>query len=305
MTQRLFRQEHPVLLGVGILGCIFLVFWGGIIFLVSRVIHPGRNLPGGPGVGVVEVFGPILTPEDILADLAELRQDDSVKAIVLRIDSPGGAVGAAQEIYTEVLRTDKVKPVIASMGSLAASGGYYAAIGARKIYANPGTLTGSIGVIAKFANLEDLYAKIGYRSEVIKSGALKDMGSPDRKMTEEERQLLQTVLDSVHAQFIAAVAERRNLAENEVRKMADGRILSGEQAMNAGLIDEFGNFTDAAEAAAEAGGLKDPKDPILIYPDADQPFWKKYLAAKASSWFPALLRRRLPMFSYEWKPPSG
>ncbi|MEW6427970.1 MAG: signal peptide peptidase SppA [Thermodesulfobacteriota bacterium] len=256
-------------------------------------------------MGVVELFGPILSPEDTLADLAEMRRDDAVKAIVLRIDSPGGAVGAAQEIYAEVLRTDKVKPVIASMGSLAASGGYYAAIGARKIYANPGTLTGSIGVIAKFANLEELFAKIGYRSEVIKSGALKDIGSPDRTMTEEERLLLQEVLDSVHGQFIAAVAQRRNLAEDEVRKLADGRILSGQQAMTAGLIDGFGNLTDAAQAAAAAGGVEDGGEPKLIYPGKDEPFWKKFLSVQADSWIAALSRLRLPFLSYEWKGPTG
>ncbi len=148
MTKRLFRQEHPVLLGFLILGCIFVLFWGGITFFVTTISKPRTQFfSKRDGVGVVELIGPIISSEKTLEVLKDFRKDSAVKAIVLRIDSPGGAVGASQEIFEEVKRTAAEKPVVASMGSIAASGGFYAAIGANKIFANPGTLTGSIGVI--------------------------------------------------------------------------------------------------------------------------------------------------------------
>ena len=174
-----FRQKHPILLGLFILTGIFLFFIGGISLLISTLIShgPGTDIfAKKEGVGIVDLKGLIVTPEQVLKHLTEFRHDPNVKAIVLRIDSPGGSVGASQEIYKEVMRTNEVKPVIASMGSMGASGGYYAALGAENIIANPGTMTGSIGVIIKFPNLEGLFEKIGYRSEVIKSGPLKRCG---------------------------------------------------------------------------------------------------------------------------------
>ncbi|MEJ2689237.1 MAG: signal peptide peptidase SppA [Deltaproteobacteria bacterium] len=300
MAKRLFRQEHPVLLGFFILGCIFVLFWGGITFFIATISKPRTQFfSKRNGVGVVELVGPIISSEKTLAVLKDFRKDSSVKAIVLRIDSPGGAVGASQEIFEDVKHTAAEKPVVASMGSIAASGGFYAAIGANKIFANPGTLTGSIGVILKFANLQELFNKIGYKSEVIKSGALKDVGSPDRPLTEAEKKLLQDLIDNVFQQFVQAVATQRNIPVEKVLPIADGRVLSGAQAKELGLIDSFGNFTDAVAAAAKLGGLKD-KEPELIYPEENTFSLSRLLSGEASTWLQNLMPRRVPFLSYEW-----
>jgi len=297
-SKRLFRQEHPVLLGFVILGCIFLLFWAGITFFIVSVSRSGHDLFKTAGVGIVDLKGAILSSEDAIATLREFRQDEKVRAIVLRVDSPGGAVGASQEIFTEVRRTDAVKPVVASMASIAASGGYYAALGARRILANPGTLTGSIGVIVKFANLQELFNKIGYKSQVVKSGRLKDIGSPDRPLSEEERSLLQNLIDEVHGQFVQAVADRRQLPLATVQSLADGRIFSGQQALELGLVDDTGNFTDAVLLAARLAEMQDP-DPELIYPAAEGFSLPGLLAEKATALLPGL-QRRMPFLSYEW-----
>lgn len=266
MSQAVIRKKHPVLLGFLILGVIFLIFWGGVIFLISSATKPAGNLfAGRDGIGVVEIKGIIVSPEKVIRELREFQKSSTIKAVVLRVDCTGGAVGASQEIYKEVQRTNKLKPVVASMGSVAASGGYYVALGSEKILASPGTLTGSMGVIFKFINLEDLFQKIGYKSDVVKSGEMKDIGAANRPMTEEERKVLQELIDTVHSQFVRAIVTSRSLSEERVRDLADGRVFSGEQAREHGLIDEFGNFTDAVMLSAELAGIKD-KYPHLVYP---------------------------------------
>lgn len=301
MTKRLFRHEHPILLGLLILGGISILFWGGITFFVSKAASSSQKDYFGKknGIGIVEVKGIIFSSEDLLEDLRGFRENDSVKAIVLRLDSPGGAVGASQELFTEIKRTNKTKPVIASMGSVTASGAYYAALGAQKILASPGTLTGSIGVILKFANLEELFGKIGYRSEVVKSGKLKDIGSPERPLTPEERALLQSIIDNVHQQFIKDVALSRSLPEEKVRSLADGRIFSGEQAKNHGLIDQFGNFEDAIVLAAKTAGL-DTQKPHLIYPREKDFSLFHLLTGEQAATLKDRLLNHTPALSYEW-----
>nr|WP_246325345.1 signal peptide peptidase SppA [Dissulfurirhabdus thermomarina] len=226
-------------------------------------------MPGtGDKVGVVPVTGVIDDPAPTLKALREFRLDASIKAVVVRIDSPGGAVGASQEIYEEIRRLDAVKPVVASMGSVAASGGYYAALGARKIIANPGTVTGSIGVILKIPNLGRLLQKLGIRTTVVKSGKLKDLGSVTRDLTPAERRVLQGVMSDIHRQFIEAVARSRGLEVTAVEPLADGRILSGRQARDAGLLDELGNFSLAVQRAAELARIEG--EPTLVYPRKDR-----------------------------------
>ncbi len=303
MTQLGLRRRHPVLFGLLILAGIFLLFWGGVRVLVSSASRPEKRgiFSLQKGIGVIELTGVLVSSEEILQNLTEFRQDDTVQAIVLRIDSPGGAVGASQEVYTEVQRTNKIKPVVASLGSVAASGGYYAALGAERIIASPGTITGSIGVIIKFMNLSALFDKIGFHSEVVKSGKLKDMGSPERPITEEERALLQGLIDNVHSQFVDAVVASRHLTADIVRPMADGRIFSGEQAKEKGLIDDFGNFTDAVMLAAELGGLDTGNTmPRLIYPaKKDFPFLE-LLRGEGSDAIWNHFISRFPGLFYEW-----
>ena len=301
MTKRLFRQEHPFISGLLILGAVSLTFLVGIAFFISLLFSPSdeNGLGSKEGIGIVDIKGVIVSPEETLKLLSRYRESDIVKAVVLRIDSPGGAVGASQEIFTEALRTAQGKPVVASMGSVAASGGYYAALGAQKIVASPGTLTGSMGVIIKFANLEELFSKIGYRSEVVKSGAMKDIGSPDRPLTDDEKELLQGLINNVHEQFVQAIAAARHLSEDDVRKLADGRILSGEQAHALGLIDQLGNFTDAVLLAAELAGLPSG-EPHLIYPKEDDFSLVHLLFGKGSENFVNRAFMSMPALSYEW-----
>ncbi|RMG72073.1 MAG: signal peptide peptidase SppA [Nitrospirae bacterium] len=234
---------------------LLIVFFLLILFgLVVSLI--GREGGIGEKVAVVKVQGPILSSQDILDQLEQYREDSSVKAIVLRVDSPGGAVAPSQEIYEEVKKTASKKPVVVSMGSVAASGGYYISASATKILANPGTITGSIGVIMEIPNLKGLMDKIGVKTEVIKSGRHKDLASSFRGIGKEERKILQGVLDNVHGQFIQAVAEGRKLSIERVKELADGRIFTGEQAKSLGLIDDIGNFKDAIALAGKLGGIK-------------------------------------------------
>jgi protease IV len=246
---------------LGVLLCLFVIS----IWVFSYLTNQEESFWGKDKVAILEIKGVILDPQPTIEKLVKFRKNEQVKAIILRIDSPGGGVGPAQEIYAEVKKTQKEKKVLASVGSVAASGGYYIACGAEKIMANPGSITGSIGVIVESLNIEELLKKIGLRSNVVKSGKHKDIGSPLRPMTEEERKLLQEVLDSIHEQFIQAVAEGRNIPVEKIRLLADGRIFSGDQAKSMGLIDFLGNLEDAIILAAQMGGIKG--EPDVIYPE--------------------------------------
>jgi len=219
-----------------------------------------KKIPLGSRIALVRIEGPILDSRNIVEEIKERTKDHSIKAIILRIDSPGGAVAPSQEIYEEVKKAAAAKKVVVSMGSIAASGGYYIAAPADLIIANPGTLTGSIGVIMEIPNIEGLMSKIGITTEVIKSGKHKDMASAFRKMGVEERELLQGVMDNVHEQFIKAVAAGRKLKVEDVRLIADGRIFSGEQAKTQKLVDELGTLEDTIKKTAELVGISGEPD---------------------------------------------
>ena len=251
----MFSRRHPYLFFILVSSSIFVAAILGIstlIFLGTR--ESDFNM--GEKVGVVEISGIITDAKDTIRNIKKYREDDSIKAIVLRIDSPGGVVGPAQEIFREIRKTIGEKKIIASMGSIAASGGYYIAAGTDGIMANPGTITGSIGVIIGYTNFEEILQKIGLYPVVVKSGEFKDMGSPVRKMTEREKKLLQDFVDSTHRQFVAAVAEGRKMDPEKVRSIADGRIITGEDAKSLGLVDRLGNIEDAIEWAGRMGGIK-------------------------------------------------
>lgn len=212
------------------------------------------------GVGLVEVKGMILDSKETVRQLRYFLKKDSVKAVVLRVDSPGGIVAPSQEINAEVKKFAAKKKIIVSMGSLAASGGYYISAPSTLIYANPGTITASIGVILKLSNIESLMDKIGIKSYTLKTGKYKDSGSPVRKFSAEDRAMLQSVINNTHEQFVRAVAEGRKLPIEDVRKIADGRILSGEQAKEHKLVDRLGTLQDAIEEAGRLAGISgDPE----------------------------------------------
>ncbi|NVM20981.1 MAG: signal peptide peptidase SppA [Desulfobacterales bacterium] len=258
----MFARRHPILFSVLIMCTIGAV----VIISVTALFFFGKRDSGfefGEKVGVIEINGIIADPKTVLTHFKELRLDRDVKAIVLRIDSPGGGVGPSQEIYREVKKTRRLKKVVASLGAIAASGGYYVAAAADHVMANPGTITGSIGVIMEFANLEELFKKVGVSAFVLKSGRYKDVGSPLRQMRPEEKRLLQGFIDNVHEQFVTAVAEGRKISVEEVRAVADGRVLSGEQARKLGLLDSLGNLEDAIAMAAKLGGIKG--EPAVFY----------------------------------------
>jgi protease-4 len=241
-----------------------------VLFLVL-----GRASMGGGGerqaglfgsrVAIVELEGMILDVEDLVRELKGHRDNPGVKAVVLRINSPGGVVGPTQELHQALMRVREAgKPVVASLGSVAASGGYYAAVAADRIYANPGTLTGSIGVIMQMANVENLFKKVGVDYVVVKAGQFKDIGNFSRPMSPEERRVLQGLLDNVHGQFIDAVAEGRKLDRDTVVTFADGRVFSGVQAKDLRMVDALGSLEDAVNEAAKLAGLSVP--PSVIRP---------------------------------------
>jgi protease-4 len=243
---------------------ILVLFLGTVWVLMATISEEG--LPtGGPKVAVVELEGVILDGGSVVRELRERADDPSIKAVVLRVNSPGGVVAPTQEIFTAIQRVRKSgKPVVASLGAVAASGGYYVATAADRIYANPGTLTGSIGVIMQMANLEGLLKKVGVEYVVVKAGAYKDVGNIARTMSPEERRMLQALLDDVYSQFVDAVAEGRGLERKEVLAFADGRIYSGQQALKLKMVDELGGFEDAVEAAGKLANI--PGRPRVIYP---------------------------------------
>src|SRR5437879_1745689 len=234
---------------------------------VDGLLHISQmsNRPIGGRVAVVELEGVIVDVDDLLRELKSHRENPLVKAVVIRINSPGGVVAPTQEVHAALTRLrESGKPVVASLGAVAASGGYYVAVAADRIYANPGTLTGSIGVIMRLANVDALMKKVGVDYVVVKAGRLKDIGSIARAMTPEERQVLQAMLDDVHGQFIAAVAAGRKLDRAQVLGFADGRVVSGVQAQKLKMIDVLGGLDDAVDGAAALAGL--PKSPAVIGP---------------------------------------
>jgi protease-4 len=263
-------KRKRVLVGLAVIVGLIVFFFVASLLVMRFGATPGEFSFGGR-IAVVEIRGVITQSSGVIDELRRHREDNGVKAIVLRIDSPGGGVGPSQEIYQEVLKTRKEKKVLTSMGAVAASGGYYIACGSDLIVANPGTITGSIGVVMQFSNFEELMKKIGIKGVVIKSGAFKDTGSPFREMTPEERRLLQQVIDSVQEQFVQAVATGRKMDRAKVAEIADGRILTGEQARKLGLVDELGNLQDAIDLAAKLVGIEGR--PQVIYPRRKVTLW--------------------------------
>lgn len=251
-----------------IIGAVFLsltVLFALSVKIASTIINNGESaVTSKEGVGLIEVKGMIMDSKETIRQLRYFLKRDSVKAVVLRVDSPGGIVAPSQEIYAEVKKFAAKKKIIVSMGSLAASGGYYISAPSTLIYANPGTITASIGVILKLSNIEALMDKIGIKSYTLKTGKYKDSGSPVRQFSAEDRAMLQAVIDNTHEQFVRAVADGRKLPLEEVRKIADGRILSGEQAKEHKLVDRLGTLQDAIEEAGRQAGIAG--EPELLLP---------------------------------------
>ncbi len=278
MGKRSLALVFTVCLGIVALAAV------GIVFLGKKSEEPLF----GDKVGLVEVKGVIADSSKAVEALDEFRRDSRIRAVLVRVDSPGGGVGASQEIYQEVRRTAAAKPVVCSMGGVAASGGFYIAAACTKIVANPGTVTGSIGVISSIPNLEGLMEKIGVKLETVRSGALKGAGQPDRPLSPEERAMFERMTTDLHQQFVADVARGRNMPLDQVRAVADGGVLTGLQAKQLGLVDELGNYQAALRLAANLGGIKGR--PQVVQPqEKSDPFLRRLLKDEAM----ALLRQGL------------
>ncbi len=269
----------------------FLIFLAGLctivflsVFLLTRLLGGGAGPVSltGEKIGVLEIRGIIVDSRQVLESLKRFSEDRQVKGILVRIDSPGGAVAPSQEIYRELARIHKEgkKKVVASFGNVAASGGYYIAAAADKIVSNPGTITGSIGVIMELSNVQELLDKIGVESYVIKSGELKDIGSITRPMTDREKQVLQSVIDDVYMQFVEHVAEGRGMAVEKVKLIANGSIFSGRQALGLGLVDKLGTFQDAVDLITELAGIEGK--PRLVYDQRERLGWIDYVVNRIS-----------------------
>jgi len=273
-------RRHPIIFGL-----LLLVIVGILFFLVISLMAfftEGRKIISlKDQVGVVIIKGVIGKSREIIDQLDKYGEDDDIKAVVLRIDSPGGAVVPSQEIYDKVLQLKKKKKVFTSMGSVAASGGYYIACASDKIVANPGTITGSIGVIIQFPQAKELLKKIGLKSTVIKHGKYKDIGSPSRDMTSDERLLMQGVVDDIYDQFVEAVSLNRNIPKKKIEALADGRIFSGRQALNLGLVDYVGNMEYTIDLAARLSGIKGK--PEVVYPKKKRLGLLRYLVKEIVS----------------------
>jgi len=273
-------KRKRIWVGLGVIVVLLVIFFSALLF-IGRMTEQRGPFSFGDKIAIVEIKGIITQSTEIIEEMRQYADDEAVKAVILRIDSPGGGVGPSQEIHREVVKLKTKKKVLASMGSVAASGGYYIACASDLIVANPGTITGSIGVVMEFTNLEELLKKIGVKGVVLKGGEHKDIGSPFREMTPGEKRIMQDVIDNVHQQFIKAVAEGRKMDQAKVVPVADGRIFTGEQAKQFGLVDEMGNLEDTVDMAARL--VKIDGRPTVIYPRRKFTIWEMLAKEMAST----------------------
>ena len=291
------KKGHPIFIVLAILLGVGL-FLGTVMIIFLKILSPASTLSFSDKIGVVLIEGTILDSQTITKQLVEFKKDERIKAVILRINSPGGAVGPTQEIHREIQRTGEAKEIVASLGGVAASGGYYIATAAKRIVANPGTITGSIGVLMEFVRFEELLEKIGVKLEVLKSGEFKDIGSPHRELTSRERKLINALIDDIQRQFVNAVASGRNLSLEKANDIADGRIFSGARARELGLVDDLGNFQDAVEIAKTLSGIRG--DVTLVYPKKSKLELWDLLLDRAAGSMARLIRGMKTTFEYRW-----
>jgi len=294
------RNKSSIFTVLLILGGVALLLLAGVTAIGHFFGSSGNPLSFGGKIGVIPIQGTLDDSHRILSQIVQFREDNSIRAIVLRVNSPGGRVAPAQEIYREIQRTTRKKRVIVSMGDVAASGGYYVAAAADRIVANPGTILGSIGVIMEFLQVQELLKKAGVSLEVLKSGEFKDIGSPHREMTPRERALMMEMLHDIQAQFIQAVAQGRKIPQEEVERIADGRVFSGKRGKELGLVDQLGNFQDAVTLAKRMTGIQG--DVTLVYPEKPSIGLLELLAQTAARGVVHALQEFLgPRMAYRWE----
>jgi len=288
-------------------GGAFFLFVLAVFTLVYFTLHAGGEEASltsfGDKIGVVDLEGVILDPKTIVPQLKKYGDDDSIKAIILHVNSPGGGVAASEEIYREVkrLRDEKKKHIVASIESVGASGAYYVSMGANKIFADNGSIVGSIGVITEWINYGDLMRWAKLKPEVLKVGEFKDTGDPSRELTPAERQYLQSLIDNMYGQFVQVVADGRHAKYDDIKSIADGRVWTGQEALSMHLIDQVGDFQDAVNDTAKSVGIKG--EPVLVHPEKQRRTVLDLLFDDVSQWLPTrekLLEDHLG-FYYLWK----
>ncbi|WP_394699834.1 signal peptide peptidase SppA [uncultured Pseudodesulfovibrio sp.] len=255
-TKDRFSQRHPLLFGVMMIILAMALITGVMAFFRSMGWMPGTFALSGDKVGIVHVDGMIVDSGKVVSFIRSLEDDDSVKGVLLRVNSPGGAIAPSQEIYAAVKKLNEVKPVIASYGTVAASGGYYSSCPARMIFANPGSITASIGVMAEFVTVADAMEKFGIRPEVLTTGKYKAAGTPLRNLTDAQREQLLDLMHDLHDQFVDHVAEARGMDRARVAAIADGRAVTGRQAVSLGLVDRIGTQADAIDELKKECGIE-------------------------------------------------
>jgi protease IV len=288
-------------------GGAFFLFVLAVFTLVFIALHASGRETGihafGDKIGVVDLDGVIVDPSEVVEDLRRFADDDSIKAIVIHVNSPGGGVAASEEIYREVkrVRDDKHKRIVASIQTVGASGAYYVSSATNKIYADSGSVVGSIGVIAEWVNYGDLMRWAKLKPEVLKVGEFKDTGDPTRELTPAERQYMQGLIDNMYGQFVQAVADGRHAKASDIKSIADGRVWTGQQAMSMHLVDQIGDFRSAILDTAKSVNISG--EPVLVHPERDRKSLLDLLFGDASQWLPTkekLLDQHVG-FYYLWK----
>ncbi len=277
------------------IGCVLILVF--LLTVIGKIHISGDSVIDGKKVAIVKVAGSIFNSEKVIKELDDIKERKDVVAVVLRVNSPGGGIAPSQEIYQKVKDLNETKPVVTSMGDVAASGGYYIALGSHTIVANPGTVTGSIGVIVNYPVVTELMEKVGVDVETIKSGDLKDAGSPTREVTDEDLSYFNDVVMNLHHQFVRVVAISRRLDKEVVEELADGRVYTGEQSLELGLIDTLGTFDDAIRLAGELGGIEGK--PKTVEPKRRKPSLIDWLFGDKIQ--EVRNQFSIPRFEYRWR----
>ena len=299
------EKRSRTFLWIVIGGGAFFLFVLAVFALVYVTLHAGRDnsLAFGDKIGVVDLEGVILSPNPVVQQLKKFGDDDSIKAIILHVNSPGGGVAASEEIYREVkrIRDDKKKRIVAAIETVGASGAYYVSSATNKIYADNGSIVGSIGVIAQWVNYGQLLQWAKLKDMTLKAGEFKDTGSPTRDMTPAEREYLQGMIDNMHGQFIQAVADGRNMKFEDVKSIANGKVWTGQQALPMKLVDQLADFQAAVDDTAKAVNIKG--EPVLVRPEKDRKTLSDLLFGDISQWIPTRekLMDQHVGFYYMWK----
>ena len=303
MTEGRSRTLLWILIGGG----AFFLFVLAVFTLVYLALHAGGTEAGfggfGDRIGVVDLDGVILSPQPVVSELKKFGDDSSIKAIILHVNSPGGGVAASEEIYREVkrLRSEKKKKVVASIETVGASGAFYVSSACDKIYADQGSIVGSIGVIAQWVNYGDLLKWAKLKDVVIKTGEFKDTGNPARDLTPAEQAYMQSLIDNMFGQFIKAVADGRGLKYDDVKAIANGKVWTGEQASSMKLVDGIGDFQKAVDETAKSVGITG--EPTLVRPEKDRRTLMDLLLGDVSQYLPSqekMLEQHVG-FYYLWK----